>query len=327
MAPTPQNLAGLDPANTRAAAAAYARAGWPVFPVAGIVNGRCGCYAAARCDHPGKHPLNRGGLRTASTDPAVIRQWWDRWPWANVAIQTGTQSGLAVVDLDPLHGGYRTLAQLKAAGIIPADTLVTLTAHTGGGGRHLYYHYPQQATIPNRTGRLASGDTPGIDLRGQGGYIIAPPSTHHSGRRYHWDSQRLTLADLPQWARPTAPTIQNHPVPAPAVANREQASRYAQAAIDNEVRKLAELAGSVGIRNHALNRAAFALGTLAGAGVIDRADIEQALTAAALNIGLSPTETAKTITSGINAGQLRPRQIPPAPTLHTPRPPPQELPS
>jgi Bifunctional DNA primase/polymerase, N-terminal len=315
--PTPQDLADLDPADTYVAAVVYARAGWPVFPVAGIVNGRCGCFAAARCDHPAKHPLNRGGLRAATTDPAMIRQWWDRWPWANVAIRTGTQSGLAVVDLDPLHGGYRTLAQLKQAGIVPADTLITLTAHSGSGGRHLYYRYPQQAAIPNRTGRLACGDTPGIDLRGQGGYIIAAPSTHHSGRRYHWDNQRLTLADLPQWARPTVPTKQKQPTPAPANTNREQVSRYAQAAIDNEVRKLAALAGTIGTRNHALNRAAFALGTLAGAGVVERAVIEQALTAAALNIGLEPTETAKTITSGIDAGQLRPRRIAPAPAGHT----------
>lgn len=71
----------------RPAALRYAARGWVAFPLHGIINGRCSCRRA--CPHPAKHPLSRHGLRDGSSDPKLIRAWWDRWPWANIGIATG----------------------------------------------------------------------------------------------------------------------------------------------------------------------------------------------------------------------------------------------
>lgn len=95
------------------------------------------------------------------------------WPDANVAVVTGAISGIVVIDVDPRHGGDESVRDLE---ITP-----TTTALTGGGGCHYIYQHPG-STIPNGANLL-----PGIDVRGDGGYIIAPPSVHSSGRQYEWE--------------------------------------------------------------------------------------------------------------------------------------------
>lgn len=123
-----------------------------------------------------------------------VKEWLQRWPDTNLAIVTGSVSSLVVLDIDPQHGGEESLSRLEEThGRLPR-TLETLT---GGGGRHLYFVHPG-GTIPNRAG-LARG----IDLRGDGGYIIAPPSMHSSGRRYIWKPahgpEETALARMPDW--------------------------------------------------------------------------------------------------------------------------------
>lgn len=138
----------------------YARTyGWPVFP----------------CKPGGKDPLTRRGFKDASTDPEQIRAWWRRWPSANLGIATGAP-GPVVIDIDPPHGGETWLDAQDPA------LLATLTAASGGGGWHKYYLAPGGVAVPSTVGRLA----PGIDTRGAGGYIIAPPSLHPSGALYRW---------------------------------------------------------------------------------------------------------------------------------------------
>ncbi len=127
-------------------------------------------------------------------DAAAIDAWFRRWPDANVGIVTGCVSGLVVVDIDARHGGVASLAELESEhGALPR----TIEATTGGGGRHLYFAHPG-ATVPNRVGAV-----PGIDLRGDGGCVVAPPSIHPSGRRYAWAPARgpgeAPLAPLPAW--------------------------------------------------------------------------------------------------------------------------------
>ena len=101
-----------------------------------------------------------------------IDDWFRRWPDANVAIVTGAVSGLVVIDIDPKHGGEQSLTELEREhGPLPK----TVEAITGGGGHHLYFAHPG-GEVRNKVG-LA----PGIDLRGDGGYIVAPPSLHASG--------------------------------------------------------------------------------------------------------------------------------------------------
>lgn len=137
-----------------------------------------------------------------------VRDWFGRWPEANVAIVTGAVSGLVVLDVDPKHGGDASLSRLEREhGPLP----FTVEAVSGGGGRHLYFAHPG-GHVRNQVG-LA----PGIDLRADGGVIIAPPSVHPSGARYGWrphhSPQETALAAMPRWLlQPPAPEHPGHPL-------------------------------------------------------------------------------------------------------------------
>lgn len=123
-----------------------------------------------------------------------VRGWFQQWPAANVGIVTGIVSGLVVLDIDPKHGGEESLSRLER---MHAPLPRTVEAETGGGGRHLYFSHPGDS-VQNRVGLF-----PGIDLRGDGGYIVAPPSLHVSGKPYQWASLRdpgnAPLAWMPDW--------------------------------------------------------------------------------------------------------------------------------
>jgi hypothetical protein len=123
-----------------------------------------------------------------------VHVWFARRPDANVGVVTGAVSGLVVLDIDPGRGGTESLATLEHRyGPLP----LTVEAVSGGGGRHLYFAHPR-GLVRNRAG-LA----PGIDLRGDGGMIVAPPSVHPSGAHYAWHSgqgpDEVALAPLPRW--------------------------------------------------------------------------------------------------------------------------------
>jgi len=183
----------ITPSDIRLACAEdYAARGWPVFPLHSIQDGRCTC-GKADCQSPGKHPRTPRGLLDASTDANTIRQWWAKWPDANIGIVTGATGGLLVLDVDPGHGGDATLADLLAIhGPLPE----TVEALTGGGGRHVFFKHPG-GTIRNSAGKLG----PGLDVRGDGGYVVAPPSVHASGECYQWtaDPGETPLAEAPAW--------------------------------------------------------------------------------------------------------------------------------
>jgi hypothetical protein len=191
------------------AALAYAARGWLVLPVHTPLAEGCSC--GQDCGSAGKHPRTRHGFTDASRQPDQIWQWWHRWPDANIGVCTGHESGLVVLDVDARHGGEESLEEPEAT----YDRLpTTLTALSGGGGRHLYFQHPG-ARIPNST-QLA-GFT-GLDVRGDGGYIVAPPSLHQSSQHYHWADDACPLAQLPPWLSelliPTAhPETGYHPIP------------------------------------------------------------------------------------------------------------------
>lgn len=110
-------------------------------------------------------------------DPDEVRDWYRRWPGAGVGVVTGPISGLAVIDVDPRHGGTESLlAWQERRGPLPP----TVEALTGGGGTHLYFASTNKA-LRNRVAVL-----PGVDLRARGGLVVAPPSRHPSGCRYAW---------------------------------------------------------------------------------------------------------------------------------------------
>jgi len=164
------------------AALDYAALEWPVFPVWWIKNGKCAC-GKADCQHPGKHPIGRlapKGRNSATTDPETIRRWWGQYPHANVAIATGPESGLVVVDLDPRNGSDESLKRIERDyGALPA---FTPTVYTGGGGMHIYLKHPGHYV---KSGSSIAGYS-GIDVKADGGYVLCPPSNHISGEQYVW---------------------------------------------------------------------------------------------------------------------------------------------
>lgn len=172
----------------------YAKRGWMLFPVHWIrEDGICSC-GKPECDRAGKHPYGKlvpNGLKDASCNPDILTKWWTEVPKANIAVQTGPNSGLVVVDAD----GQEGLLTLQDKGV-PA----TVRARTGrsDGGEHHFFQYPGETILSKRILDLKSG----VDTRGDGGYVILPPSNHWSGNRYEWITAPGTgtrFADLPKW--------------------------------------------------------------------------------------------------------------------------------
>jgi hypothetical protein len=282
--------------NTRAVALGLARRGWPVLPCHHpLEDGRCSCVDDA-CPSPGKHPRTRHGLHEATTDASVIRRWWRRVPESNIAVRTGAApagAGVVVIDIDPAHGGGDSLAELEHAhGPLPA----TLSAVTGGGGRHLWFSHPG-IPVPNSAGRLGSG----IDVRGDGGYVLVSPSRHISGGRYRWHEG--PIAAMPLWL--LARCLPSKPCPTGRPTPPTHLDAWARAALDAET--AAVRAAVEGTRNHTLNRAAFALGQLVGSGTLEEADVVEQLANAAAEAGLGAHEARTTIASGLRAGIATPR--------------------
>lgn len=124
----------------------------------------------------GKIPLTEHGFKDASIDPEIIKAWWKKWPDANVGIATGAVSQLWVLDVDGEDGEASLRAHEKVNGALPNTAQII----TGGGGRHLYHSWPLQEGIASSIGKLGAG----LDVRGNGGYVVAPPSIHVSGKKY-----------------------------------------------------------------------------------------------------------------------------------------------
>jgi|SRR5579871_201027 len=167
----------------------YANHGLHVFPAHNIINGRCSC-SASNCTSPGKHPAIRGWQSPNVALPGSIRSYWGKLtPNANIAIATGRRSGCFVMDVDGAQGAA-TLQKLESTyGRLPE----TLSAATGRG-RHLYFKYPY-SPVSNGIGKLG----PGVDIRGDEGYVIAPPSRHHSGVSYCWVDPLIPMSASPDW--------------------------------------------------------------------------------------------------------------------------------
>lgn len=283
------------------AALGYAGRGWRVFPLHGFVNGACTCGRPS-CSSPGKHPLVRRGLYEASTDARVIKEWWRRWRSANVGVATGAVSQIAVIDVD-LPGALVSLPRL-----VEVELPATLTGLTGGGGLHLMYRCIDEE-LGNSAGRLPGldGDLPGIDLRANGGYVVAPPSTHASGGYYSWLDPAAETVAAPTWLKQPARTYV-----APDVTGIAQfdgdGTPYGLAVLRDELDRLR--AAQIGTRNHQLNRSAFVLAQLVAGGELLEGPARSALLGVALAIGLEEAESRQTIDSAFDAGLRLPRVAP-----------------
>jgi hypothetical protein len=168
----------------------YAERGKPVIPLHSPEAHGCSC-GRAECESPGKHPRTAHGLKEASRDPAMIREWWTRWPDANIGIVTGPESGILVLDVDGRQGD-ESLIELERRGYDLPDTY---TVKTGGGGQHVYFLWPEGAEVRNSQSKIALG----LDIRGRGGYVVAPPSLHASGARYELNESAIPPAPCPEW--------------------------------------------------------------------------------------------------------------------------------
>lgn len=168
------DLAAVHSAAVLESALGYIKRGWHVFPLHTVWAGRCTC-GKTNCSAPGKHPRLRDGFKGASRDEATVRDWLKRWPMSNIAIRTG--DGLMVLDVDVDKGGDDSLAELMDN----PEWAETVSVKTGGGGSHHYFAVP--SAVPCSVSVVADG----LDVRGDGGYVVAPPSRHKSGNHYEWE--------------------------------------------------------------------------------------------------------------------------------------------
>ncbi len=181
----------------------HAGRGWRVVPLWWIQrDGSCSCQKGSDCPNTGKHPRINEWQTACSSDKDVIGKWWVTAPRANVGIATGRASGFWVLDVDPRHGGDETVYQLEREhGSLPE----TVEAVTGGGGRHIFFLMPEEFDIRNiqAASDNASPLGVGLDIRGTGGQVVGPGSTHSSGRRYEWEVEHhpdtTPIAAAPEW--------------------------------------------------------------------------------------------------------------------------------
>jgi putative DNA primase/helicase len=146
------------------------------------------------CWPKSKNPATTNGFKNATDDIDTIKNWWEKVPEYNVAVWTSKESGIFVLDIDKKHGGFAALAALeKEYGKLPESW----TVRTGGGGNQIYFKHPGEF-VPNTIGGIAKG----IDVRGDDGYVIAPPSIHpDTGKAYKWEKAPLEypLNEAPEW--------------------------------------------------------------------------------------------------------------------------------
>jgi hypothetical protein len=260
------------------AALDYASRGWPVLPL-----------------RPGnKVPdgaLVPHGLNQATDDLETVEGWFRASPKANIGLRTGVAFDALDVDTD----GWRTLAYLvDENGCLPSGPVV-MTAN----GAHYWF------TVTGQGNRARF--RPGLDWRGQAGYVLAPPSVHPSGSLYEWaiPPDEAELVAAPAWL---VEQLTRRPAPPTQPSRQVDTSAYGRRAIEGEAGKVT--LASVGERNAKLNEAAFALGQLVGSGVLDVDDVIAALLTAAARCGLNDeTEVRRTIASGLRAGLARPRRV------------------
>lgn len=174
--------------------------GYRIIPLHNITgDNECSCQAWLRengsnreCPTPGKHPRFREFAAKATIDGQQIRQWWAKWPKANVGIIAGKESGIWALDTDPRNNGDLSRDSLVyKIGQLP----YTMTARTGGGGTHEYFRWPPDFDLP---AAMSLGEEyPGIDIVGEGHVLVAPPSYHFSGRAYAWEPELSPDEQLP----------------------------------------------------------------------------------------------------------------------------------
>jgi Virulence-associated protein E/Bifunctional DNA primase/polymerase, N-terminal len=290
----------------------YATRGWHVFPC--WPGDKSPCVGQDK-DAAGNKIPKSGGLYKASTDETQISTWWRRWPNAMIGVRTGAASGVWAIDPDAPDGDKPDGLAAWAVLVAKHGPVHTHTHRTPGGGQHLLFAWDAHRPVTNREGDLSGT---GINVRGEGGYIIAPPSRRADGRAYEIAESLdfFRFATAPDWLYELIiPERSAPPIGASAFGQVRLPSggrrSYAAAALRGECDRVA---GAVRDRNIALNTAALKLGGLVGAGKLAEDEVVAALYDAATACGYIASDgqhaAMATINSGMKAGIKNPRVIP-----------------
>ena len=255
----------------------------------------------------GKRPLIRGGCRSASTDQSLIASWWRRWPNANLGVATGAISCIIAVDIDGPIGAL-TWAELTSD-YPPIETLEQKTGRLDGGYQLIFKHpgYP----VKNGCSGMGQGIGEGIDRRGDGGYIVVPPSIHpDTDQRYRW-IRRCRPATIPRGLVDVIiPRKVERKQPYREKTISSETSRYGQAALKNAARKIASLSEGCGCRAVQLYHHSSCVGELVAGGEISEHDAISSMVDAGLRCGLSEGEAKRQVVCGLRDGARCPRKRP-----------------
>lgn len=280
----------------------YARVkGWKVVPLHHMTDmGACSCRnPKGDKDHDykagGKHPIGKQWTETATNDPVKVAQTWARNPWANIGIATGEDSGIFVLDVDPDSGGFDTLDALEAEhGTLP----VTWVVETGSGGMHYYFQWPD-FDLRNSAGKLG----PGLDIRGNGGQVVAAPSVSGKGA---YTSTKGDVAAAPEWLLGLLKPKPRPQITAPEfLAPMKNVDAYTAKLVENELN--AVVTALDGTQNDAINKAAYSIGSLVPHGVLSEVEAHDMLMEAARQGGHPEGRARSTVESGLRAGISSPR--------------------
>jgi len=233
----------------------------------------------------GKKPIAEKWTLLSVPSEADVEKWVREG--RNIGVRTGAISGIVVIDEDTAKGG--NVAQAFADLGIPTIP-ATPTMLTGGWGKHYYFRLPKGVKLGNSASKLGKA----IDVKADGGQVVYAGSIHP-------DTQRIYA-----WAPTLSPDdVELAEIPSAVLDKLTKRRSYEESAFENEINRVR--GAPEGERNTALNRAAFALGQLVGAGLLDEARVRTALRAAS---PLPEREAEATIESGVEAGKLEPRKRP-----------------
>jgi predicted P-loop ATPase len=287
-------------------ARAYVARGWQVFPL------------------DGKIPyLNTHGLLEATVDGAQLDAWWRRWPAANIGIRTGelagAGSGIWVLDLDSDTDAEERVDR-EAEGRPYRDTL---SVRTGGGGLHFVYRFPPELVAWLKSNKLQlltrnKIGGKGLDVRSDGGYIVAVPSVHpETGQPYAWEN-KAPIIDAPEWLLRMVSKPEEVRRAAPPPPKAEAGAGFGAAVLRNAVAKIA--GATTGERHGVLLAQARTVGGYLVSAGISIHEAETQLIAAGENCGKPASEVRRTVRDGLAYGQQLPLSVPerPQPTIIRP---------